>query len=60
MLCSSCRLIFHVETDAKENIWTGLIQLCFIKLVDGILPRVFVFQKYGIIMKHIPSSFHQA
>ena len=60
MLCSSCRLIFHVETDAKENIWTGLIQLSFKKLVHGMLPRVFVFQKYGITMKHIPSSFHQA
>ena len=60
MLCSSSRLIFHVETDAKENISTGLMQLSFIKLVHGILTRVFVFQKYGIIMKHIPSSFHQA
>jgi len=60
MLCSSSRLILHVVTDAKENILTGLIQSSFIKLVHGILPRVFVFQKYGIIMKHIPSSFHQA
>ena len=50
----------YVETDAKENISTGLMQLSFIKLVHGILTRVFVFQKYGIIMKHIPSSFHQA